>query len=816
VLLAAIGPGAAASNKKSEKFFTDGRTAEAAGDFDKALDLYQKAADADPKDTSYLLAMRRVRFQAGQYHVDQGQKLRKAGKLAEAIAEFQKAFAIDPSSAIAEQELKRTNEIIEREEKRKADPSGQAATPGERNLTPAEAAKRESERRAASILAVPELKPISRQLTGLKIVNQSPKVLYETVGKLCGINILFDGEFQDQNKKYTIDLSNTSLDEALDYLSLLTKTFWKPLSPNAIFITNDNVTKRRDYEEHVTRIFYMQNSTSAQELQEVMTAMRAVTDVRKVFAVNSQSAIVVRGTVDQIALAEKVLSDLDKPKPEVLVDVIVMEANRNKTKDLAFTLVSGGKNGLSLPLNFTFGSSSGTSSSGSTGSTTTTTTGNGVPLGLLGQIGANNWSVVLPGFLLQALMSDSTTRILTTPQVRATDGQKASLKLGDRYPYATGSFQPGVGAVGVSPLVSTQFQFADVGVNVDVTPRIHGGEDVSMQVELEISTIRDRIDVGGLSQPVIGQRKVSHIVRVKEGEITLIGGLMQGMQSRTRSGTPGLMHIPGFGKLFSGGNTTDNNSDLLVALIPHVVRSPDIQPSNIRTIASGTDSIWKISYAPPPETGKPAQPAAAPAPPTFGAPPAALPAKPAGPGLTVLPGAPGAPTLPPAAQTEAVPPVGAPPPPQQNVPATPPAEEPPSGPLGLTWRVPTPQVAPNSTVSVSLEIANAQDLFQAPLKLAYDPKVLRLVEITAGDFLKRDGQQVIFSESKSPETGEAVVLMNRLPGSKGMSGSGTLLNVKFQALAAGISQVRLTEVVLRDSKLGDMQTSPPSTMISVK
>ena len=265
---------------------------------------------------------------------------------------------------------------------------------------------------------------------------------------------------------------------------------------------NDNPTKRREHEEQVTRIFYLQNVTSPQELQEVMSGMRTVVDVRKVFPINSQSAIAVRGSADQISLAEKILMDLDKPKPEVVVDVIVMEANRTKTRDLAFTPVSGGENGISLPISFTGG------------------TEGSVPLDQIKNLTAGDWSVALPGALVQALMSDRQTRIMTTPQVRATDGQKATLRLGDRYPYATGSFQPGIGGAGINPLVQTQFQFAEVGINVDVTPRIHGGDEVSLQVEFEISNIRERIDVGGLQQPVIGQRKVSHIIRVKEGEVT--------------------------------------------------------------------------------------------------------------------------------------------------------------------------------------------------------------------------------------------------------------------------------------------------------
>jgi len=799
-LLVSSVPVATAGNKKGDKLQVQGAQAETVRDYDKALDFYEQAVAADPTDSGYLLSLRRVRFAAAQMHVDRGQKLRGGGKLEEALAEFQRAFTIDPASAIAEQEMRRTNQMIEREKKRNAEPGAEEAKPEERGLTPAELARKEAEKRSASILGVPELKPLSREITGLKIVNQPTKTLYETLGKLTGINVIFDSEYQDQ-KRHTLDLNRTTLDEALDYVSLLTKTYWKPLSANAIFVTTDNVTKRRDYEEMVTRIFYLQNLTSAQELNEVMTGMRTVTDVRKVFPIASQSAIVVRGTVDQVALAEKILMDLDRPKPEVVVDVIVMEANRGKTRDIAMTPVSGGKNGLAASIAF-----APNSTTGGTGTT--------IPLNTIGSLTAGDWSVAMPGYLVQALMKDSSTKVLTTPQVRATDGQKATLRLGDRYPYATGSFQAGMGGVGVNPMVQTQFQFAEVGVNVDLTPRIHAGEEVSMQVEFEISNIRERIDVGGLTQPVIGQRKVNHIIRVKEGEITLIGGLMQATQSKTRSGVPWLMNLPGIGRFFSSESLENNNSDLLVALVPHIVRSPDIQADSVRTIATGTESIYKLSYTQPKEAKE------------------AKPAKPQGPEVRPPGGPAGLPTAAPksvapapvgdAPRSEPPSPLSATPPPVQGnlelSQAVPGLGRPAAGPGTpvLALRASSAEVVTNAIVQVNVQIDNVTELFSAPMRIKYDNKVLKLMEISRGDFLGGDGQQVTFSETKAEQTGAAIIGMNRVPGAGGISGSGNLVTLKFQAIGKGVSAISFEELTLRDARLQSITVTPPSTTISVK
>src|SRR5688572_28272972 len=477
-------PPAQARTRKGDKLVKEGKLAEAKAQWDEALDLYERALGEDPTDASYQMSVRRVRFQAGQKHVENGLKLREQGKLEEAAAEFQKAYATDPSSSIAATELKRALKMIQ-DARRKA---GGPAT--DQALTPGEQARQQLEERIEAIQDAPVLKPMTREPVNLKMNNQPVKVLYETLGKLTGVNVIFDPEYQTTaQRNYSIDLVNTTLEQSLDHVSVVTKSYWKPLSPNTIFITNDNVTKRRDYEDMVVKSYYIKNITTPQELQELSTILRSVCDIRRVFTYNSQNVIVVRGEVDKVALADKLVADLDKPRSEVVIDVMVMEANRSRTRDLAATLLSGDQQGLRLPISFSPRSSlalpntttpdpddgDNGNGNGNGGSTTSS-----IRLNNIGKIGTQDFAITLPGALLQALMSDRGTRVMQSPQVRATDSVKSSLKIGDRFPYATGSFQPGVGAVGVSPLVSTQFQFADVGVNVDITPKIHGYEEVSL------------------------------------------------------------------------------------------------------------------------------------------------------------------------------------------------------------------------------------------------------------------------------------------------------------------------------------------------
>jgi general secretion pathway protein D len=797
-----------ARTKKGDKFLKDGQQAEIRKQWEAALDLYEKALLEDPADAGYMLATRRVRFQAGMGRVDAGQKLRSQGQLAAALAEFQKAYAIDPSSSIAEQEIKRTKEMIDRE----ASPGGKAATPEDRGLSPAEKAQQEVEEKVSRMLPVPELKPLNPQPLNLKMNNQPVKVLFDTVGKLAGINVVFDNDYQPAPGKdrFTVDLSNTTLEEALDNLAIQTKSYWKALSPNTIFVTNDNVTKRRDYEDYVVKVFYIKNVTTIQELQEISVTIRSVTEIRRAYTYNPLNAILLRGTAEQIALAEKLISDLDKPKAEVVIDVIVMEANRGRIRDLGANLTFGGSNGINLPI--FYGSkapSTGTGTGTGTGTDTDTDNGNDngtaagpIPLNRIKSLGLGDFSTVVPGGLLQALMSDSQTKIVQQPQVRAVDNYKASLKIGDRVPYATGSFQPGSlgGGVGISPLVSTQFNYIDTGVNVEIVPRVHGRDEVSLHVEIDLNNVTREVDLGGLKQPLITQKKIVHDIRLKQGEVNLLGGLLGVQDTRTVSGIPGLANIPVLGRLFGPEHTERNRGELLIAIIPHVVRAPDFTESNFRGVAAGPDANLKLNYAPRPVPAAPAPGAAAPA----------------GPAATVP--ATTAPVTPPATAT----PAPAEPAPAAPAPATPKpeaeatAQAAPAGGPRLVFTPGTVQTPLSSAVTVQLMVENVSDLSAAPLRIKFDPKVLKLTSIRPGSLMSGDGAKVNFTENIVNDAGEATVTLNRTPGTGSVSGSGALLNLTFQATGRGSSAVSVVDAALKNLQMQPIAVQNPSVNIQVQ
>ena len=237
-----------AKTRKGDKFYAAGQKAELGRDFEKGLEQYEQALKEDPTDTAYQMAVRRSRFSSAAARIDRAQKAREAGKVEEALLEFERAFLIDPSSSLAVQEIKRTKAMLDYQRRQ-----GTALKLDEIGQTPAQIARKRNEEKIGTIQPVPELKPLSRQVTSLKMNNQNVKVMYETLGKLTGINVIWDPEYQQPSKNYNVDLTNTNLEEALDHLSVMTKTYWKALSANTIFLTNDNITKRRDYEDSLPR-----------------------------------------------------------------------------------------------------------------------------------------------------------------------------------------------------------------------------------------------------------------------------------------------------------------------------------------------------------------------------------------------------------------------------------------------------------------------------------------------------------------------------------------------------------------------------------
>ena len=739
--------------------YKKGRDAEARQKYEDAYTFYKHAYEIKPTDLKYRSAVERLRFLSGASHVHRGQSLRDEGKLAEALAEFRTAVDIDPSSFIAQQEIRRTQKMID------------AATNG----TPPQAAANPSagllRKRLDDAAGPMDLAPIANIPITLKLTEDT-KVIYETVGKLAGVNVLFDPDYTSRRIK--IELNSVTLEDALAIVALESKTFWRPVTSNTIFVAPDNPAKRKEIETNVIKTFYLSNVATPTELQDLVNAMRQILEIPRIQQLPSQNAIVVRGTPDQVALAEKLISDIDKAKPEVIVEVVIMQVSRDKMRNLGVNPPTS----VNVQLQPNVTTTTPTTTNGTTTTTTPSTNGS-INLNSLAHLNATDFQVTIPQASVQALFSDSSTKLIQNPQIRALDGQKASLKIGDRVPVATGSFQPGIGGVGINPLVNTQFQYLDVGVNIDITPHVHAGGEVTLKMMMDVSAVTGNSNIGGISQPIIGQRKIEHEIRLKEGEVNLLGGIFENQDVKSLSGLPGLAQIPLLKYLFSSTNVEHKENEIVFVLIPHIVRGQELSDLNERTIEVGTGNAIGLRRAVHPA------PAAGPGGSAMTGPPTAMPA--------------------PAAAAPAI---------------TPAPDAAPAGgsPTATAFMMdpPTVNVQQGATFAMNVLISGAQNVYSVPVQLAFDSKTLQVVNVSNGGFLSQDGQAVAIVHREDPSTGTIQVNATRPPGAQGVAGQGTVFTLTFMAKTSGRSMVTITQGGAKDPGMQAISVSPAQAAITIQ
>ncbi len=731
--------------------YDKGQNAEARQNYEQAFDYFKQAYNLKPKDLRYRTAFERNRFLAASSEVHRGQILRDAGKLDEALAQFQKALETDPSSFIAQQELKRTERMIREAQ----NPQPQASAAGATALR----------RRLESAQGPVELAPIANVPITLKVTEKT-NVIYETVGKLAGINVLFDPDYTP--KQTRIELNGVTLEDALEIISFETKTFWRPVTPNTIFVAQDNPAKRKELEQNVIKTFYLSNLSQPTELQDVVNAMRTILEVSRIQQLPSQGAIVVRGTPDQMALAQKLVDDLDKAKPEVLIEVAVMQVSRDKTRKLGINPPTSASVQLQPNVNTT----TTTTTTGTTPSSTT-----GINLNTLANLNATDFQVTIPQATATALLGDTNTKIIQNPQIRALDGQKATLKIGDRVPVATGSFQPGIGGVGINPLVNTQFQYLDVGVNIDITPRVQADREISLKLTMDVSAVTSHVSIGGIDQPVIGQRKIENEIRLKDGEVSLLGGMMEDTQTKALNGIPGLAQIPILKYLFGETDTEHHENEIVFVLIPHIIRGRDT-PHDLDMIDVGTANAIELRHSNKPAVVTPVSQIAPPQVAPAVAPSAATPQTPV---------------------------------PQGSVPQNQ------AGGVGaFQFDPPTLNQAKGSTFTVNVLLSGGQNVYSVPVQLSYDPNQLAVVNVSNGGFLSQDGQAVALVHRDDPTTGTLQITATRPPGAGGVSGQGAVVTLTFMAKAPGQSALTITRGGARDPAMQPIAMSGAQAAITIQ
>ncbi len=763
-----------------------GQAAESREDYDAAYEAYRQAFQKSPRDIRYKARYENSRFKAAAAHVDRGRVYLQGGDSGAALTEFTRALQIDPSNQTAQQEI----DLIR---------NPQSAVPARGG--PGQGGKpTDAQKQIGAVSGIVELKPMSNDTVTLHAVEDT-KVIYQTIGKAIGVNVLFDPDYT--SKRIPIDLTAVTWQDALHIVATISNTFYKPVTSNTIFVAQNTRQKRTDLDEMAVQTFYLTNTATANDATEVLTAIRNLLDPSvKIFLVATQNAIVMRATPDQLLLAQKLLNDLDRSKPEVVVDVAVLEVNRDRVRQL----------GIQLPQSFgvavqasNVNSTTNTSTTGTTTATNSTTTN--LTLNSLAHLNANNFAVTIGGAELDALLTDSDTRILQNPRIRASDGQRATLKIGSKIPVATGSYSAGA-ATGLTAGigVQTQFTYLDVGVNIDMTPTVHIDREVSLKLKVEVSSQNGSVTISGVTEPIISQRVAEQVIQLKDGEPSVLAGILTQQDSLSLSGTPGLGELPLIKYFFGSRRNEKQQDEIVFLLIPHIVRESVLSRLNTRAIDTGTSQSIELrrdtaSIATPDSTDAEAGPSAIqPAqPPVSAAGAAAAMVHPTPQQLkSNLPS-----TLP--QVTAPVGPDGA-----ASVPAGGA-----SGPITLSVQPAASTQPVGATFQATVNIANAQDVFAIPLQVQFNSAVLQLVNVDTGSFLGSDGQAVAMAH-RDEGNGLVALSARRPPNTKGVSGQGSVCTLTFKAIAAGDSNITLVKVGASNSALVNLPAVGSQAVVHVK
>jgi general secretion pathway protein D len=775
-------PVSAKHEDSAKKLFEKGQAAEAREDYDTAYDDFKRAYAKAPNDLRMRASYYRLRQTASSSHVTAGRKLAAQGDNNGALTQFLQAKEIDPGNEAALQEIARLRARMPQPPPRnETSVSGQEASEMETMGSPA------------------QLKLASNEPLTLHYSTEDSKNIYLAIGKAAGINVLFDPDYT--SKRIQVDLVNTTLLDALRIVAMQSNTFWRPVTDNTIFVAQNSRAKRTELDEQAVQTFYLSNAWQQNDLNDVQTALRNVLPNAKVYGVPSQNALVMRATPDELTLAQKVINDLDKARPEVVVDVAIMEVDKDKLRNIGIQWPGSIGFALQPPQS----STSSTTTTTTTGTTGTSTTGQ-LTLNNLGNLNANNFAVTVSAATANLLMTDANSKILQNPRIRATDAQKATMKIGEKIPIATGSYQTGAATAITSSLVNTQFQYIDVGVNIEMTPTVHYDHDVTLKLKIEDSSEGPTpVTISGVTEPIIIQKTSEQTIRLREGEASILSGILQKQDLVSISGIPGIGELPLLRYVFGSKSHEVIDDEVVFVLIPHIVREQDISPMNLRRIDTGSGQSIELRRTGFSNTPLPAGAASA-APPT-------VPDRNAA-GIAPLDGQTAAAAVNSAmsqlrqsAEGEA----------PGNAPRTPavaaPAAAPPSA-VSFVLNAPAAGAAVGTTFPVTVALNGAKDISSVPLQIQYDASKLTLMNVDSGDLLGKDGQAVALVH-RDDGPGMIKIAASRPPGVAGVNGSGSVCVLTFQAKQAGPTDVVVTQPQALDSAQHPVPASAQNAHIVV-
>ena len=793
--------------------FRKGEEASRAGDWDGAVVQFTRAVQESPDKAEYKIALERATQSASRDHISRAHELEDHDQLDAALIEYKRALELDPSNRLAAAksiELEKT--VRDRIEASRPKPAIQGL--------------REEARRAST----PLLSPTSPLPVISFGPNASVRDILNFIGTSTGINVTYDQQYQD--KAYTVRLEDVTLEQALQQITQANQLFYKVLNPKTIIIVPDNAQKHAQYDDLVVKVFYISHADVAEISQIINTIMRIPTMPVQPTVLQNKTAntLTVRATAPVMDVIERIIRANDKPRAEVIVDVQILEVNRKRTKDLGLNLSN-----YALGLQF-----SPEVAPPNTSANLASPPANPPPFNLntISQgISTADFYLSVPTALVKFLESDSRTKVIAKPQLRGAEGTKLTLNLGDQIPVLSTVFGAQVPG-GLASVPQSSFNYKDVGVNLEMTPRVtYEGEIVLDGFTVESSALGPSISVAGQDVPSFSSRKVGTKLRLREGESTLLAGLLRDEQRKILTGFPGIVKAPILRSLFGSTSDEINQSDIVMLLTPHIVRTHELTVEDLSSIYIGTQQNVGLGGPPPliaPQSNEP-PPAAAPAgvPATGGTQPGTVPGVPrstANPeggvpptNFPVPPGTSPVPTLVtpvPNAPTAAAPPAGAQPgaatPPGGVAPAVTPPGAATTPPRDITTTPPAaPGAAAPSGVStaqviitppgtefrvaggpytVPVSINNVSRLSVMTLTVTYNSNVLRVRMAQDGTFMRQGGVATTFTPRIDAATGRVDIAITRTADQAGASGAGLLAALVFDAIGTGNSVIQASGV----------------------
>ncbi|MCU0232473.1 MAG: hypothetical protein MUE90_00355 [Thermoanaerobaculales bacterium] len=540
----------------AKKTASEGAEAFGHKNWDAAVYHYLQALAEEPDNVEYKMQLAFARQRAAQRHFENGMTLRRIGRLLPAANELQMAVQLDPSNQYAEQVL----EDVRREIEILSSPDG-----------PQKLEELKAQAREAKVKP-PVLDPRSKEPITLNFPKAKPvKEIYDAIGKAYGFNVLFDPKLKDD--RLAIELRDLTAEQSLEMVMQAAGHFYKVLDEQSIIVVEDTPQTRRDYEDLVIKTFFLSNA----DVKEIDKLLRSLIEARRLSTNEQLNAITLRDTADKVAIAEKLIRVNDKAKAEVLVDVEILIMSSTKNSDIGAALST---------YNFNLQLDTGAINPGAPDGS--------LSLDDLENISRGDWFINVPSVLINLAKSSGEAEVLAQPQLRITEGEKASLLIGDQVPIPVTSFNTSNTAGGnVVPI--TSFQYKDVGIQIEVEPRVHHNREITLNLKVEISNLGDTVPVGPDQEAVtIGTRTISSVIRLKSGESSLLAGLIRRDKTKGVTKTPLLGDIPYLGRLFRSESTTDKDTDLVLTLTPQIIRFPDIEEEDLAPVWVGTES--RISY----------------------------------------------------------------------------------------------------------------------------------------------------------------------------------------------------------------------------